>query len=458
MIFAHLLLPRDFGLLAMAMIVTNFATIIRDMGTSAAVIQRQDLSSKFTDTIFWSNAAFGVALCIVLICIAPIMAHVFFDNRIIGVLSALSVTFPIAAVGAPHLALLEREQRFREIAILEIGSAIAGLAVASVAALSGAGVYSLVLQALVTATCSTQQLWQVSRWRPGVSWHKDQFFSIWHFSANLVGFNIINYFARNVDSMLIGRFLGPVELGIYSMAYRILMFPVTNFTFVVTRAVLPVFSRLQNDIVTLERNYLKSLSLISLLSAPMMAGLWALREPLVVVLMGSHWVRVASVLAWFAPTGFIQSLSSTGGAVLIALGRTALFRKVGMATFCVTLTGFVAGLHYGIVGMACGFLFASIVGGGIALGTTLAVLNSGFRQLFHTTWRQAIGAVVMAAVVSLGYERTKGSLSPIVTLAVFVPLGTAIYSIYIAGVCRDLRDEAWRLVAGRDRTADSAAR
>ena len=146
---------------------------------------------------------------------------------------------------------------------------------ALVAALLGAGVYSLVLQILLSTLCSTAQLWLAAAWRPKLRWNRDEFRSLSKFSGNLLAFNVINYFARNSDSLLIGRFLDVASLGWYSMANRILMFPLQNVTFVIGRALLPVYSRRQHDLDQIAAYYLRTLALIATVTIPLMLGIWA---------------------------------------------------------------------------------------------------------------------------------------------------------------------------------------
>ncbi len=359
-IFTRLLKPSDFGLLAMATVVTNFAGLLRDMGTSAALIQRKNLTDELVDTVFLGNIGFGIALALAVTAFSPLMAMFFRDPRLIGILISLAIVFPMTSTGAPHLALLERESRFRSIAMLETSSSVLGLVAGIAAAWFGMGVYSVVIQALLTAGCSTVQLWFNSKWRPKWRWSQREFRSLWRFSGNLVGFNLINYFARNADSVLIGRFLGSISLGWYSMAYRILMFPLTNLTYVINRALLPAYSRQQDDLGKVAQNYLRSLSFISFATAPLMAGLWAVRKPFIVVFMGDHWLPVSDILAWFAPLGFIQSLLSTGGTILTAMGRTDLLRKLGIINTIVVVAGFVVGLRYGAIGVAGSFFFSTL--------------------------------------------------------------------------------------------------
>jgi len=440
-ILARLLPASDFGLLAMANIVTNFAMIIRDMGTGAAVIQRTTLSEELLDTVFWSNAAFGVIAGTLVALGSPLIAWAFREPALGSILLLLAVAFPIGALGTTQLSLLERGGFFRTIAAVEIGSALVGAAVGIFAAWHGVGILSLIAQTLVTTILSGCCYWMLSRWRPSLRWSKSEFAGLLHFSGNLVSFNIINYFSRNADAMIIGRVLGPLELGLYNMAYRIMLFPLQNLTSVVNRAFFPIFSGKQEDKAAIGRNYLKLLRLINLLTAPLMLGIWAVRDPFVLVILGPSWKDAAGIVAWLAPTGYLQSLASTSGAILMALGKTKLLRNLGVVCAFLYLSSFVIGARYGAVGVAQAYFFANILTAAINLGATLLRVELTLVDLVRSLARPFLSAFIMAAVLIVAQNMGLSQVAPIPLLAILVPAGSIIYALLIAVLARhDVRE------------------
>src|SRR5882757_9511853 len=341
-----LLPPTDFGLLAMATIVINFATLVRDMGTSAAVIQREQLSPQLLDTVLWFNVALGIGLAIVISILAIPVALFFKEPRLTGVLIALTISFPLTCSGAVHQALLERSMRFRKLARIELSSAGTALLISVLAARHGMGVYSLVLNTLTLAVMITVQLWLASPWRPSLRWSGAELKSLWKFSANLVGFQTVNYFTRNIDTILIGRFLGALQLGWYNTAYRIMLFP--------------VLSRQQDDLAAFSALYLRAISSIALITAPLMAGIWALRLPLVETVLGAQWVPVADVIAWLAPVGMLQSIVTTVGLIFMSTGNTNVMLRYSMIVGGVTFVAIVMGLRWGYVGVAVAYAIENL--------------------------------------------------------------------------------------------------
>jgi O-antigen/teichoic acid export membrane protein len=147
----------------------------------------------------------GLFLTLALVLASPFLAAYFRIDRLAPVLCLLSIVFPITSASAVHQSLVERRSGFKTLARIEIVSSVVGLTVAITLAYLGYGVYSLVWNSLVSAALSSTQLWLASPWRPKKIWSAPELRSLWGFSGNLTGFNFINFFARNADSLVIGH-------------------------------------------------------------------------------------------------------------------------------------------------------------------------------------------------------------------------------------------------------------
>lgn len=429
-VLSRLLQPSEYGLLAMATVATNFAFLLRDMGTGAAVVQKENLTEETKSTVFWLNVAMGLFLTLALVIAAPFMAKYFRIDKLAPVLCLLSIVFPITSASAVHQSLLERRSGFKTLARIEIVSSVVGLVVAITLAYLGFGVYSLVWNSLASALCASVQLWAISPWRPKKIWDMVELRSLVGFSGNLTGFNFINFFARNADSMVIGRVLGSVQLGIYSQAYKVMMFPLQSMSYVVGRALFPVMSRQQGERDKMAQLYFRSLRLIATLTAPMMAGLWLLREPFVTIALGPRWSQVPIVLAWLAPVGFLQSLISTTGSVFMATGRTDLLMRLGLLGSVLQVGSFFIGVNWGIEGVACCYLIANILNGIPHFYFAVRELHSNLMGLFRHLWQPvAFSLVMLAALCPLFSLLSRTGFSPQVVFITVVVSGSAIYAI-----------------------------
>jgi O-antigen/teichoic acid export membrane protein len=398
-VLARLLAPDAYGLMALAAVVTNLAYLFRDMGTGAALIQSSAVSPKMASTVHWTNLALGLLIGLAIAVAAPLMADLFREPQLAAVLLLLALVFPVTAAGVVHQALLERESKFAVVAGAEIAAAVAGMGVALVLAWRGAGVFSLVGQAIASTLVSTTIITLRSSFRPGRHWDAGEFRTIAGFSGKLSLFNVVLYISRNADSMVVGRMLGTAALGGYAMAYRLMLFPLQNMTFVVARVLFPVMSRKQDATAEVAALYLRALGFIAFLSAPLMAGLFALREPFVHVMLGERWQASVALLAWLAPVGFIQSLVSSTGTVLMARGSTALMLRLGLTGAALQVGAVAFGAAWGVEGVAAGYLAASLVNAVPALYFSARQIGIGFGSLVRAIAPAMAAALFMVSVL-----------------------------------------------------------
>jgi PST family polysaccharide transporter len=265
-------------------------------------------------------------------------------------------------------------------------------------------VFSLVLQTLLATFLTTAGLWMVSKWRPVLRWDAHEIRGVMGFSGNLVGFNVFNYFIRNADNLLIGRFLGATDLGYYSMAYRLMLWPLQNISNVVGRVLFPVFSRLQADQSRLGGAYIRATTAITLITAPLMFGFFVLREPFIAVALGDRWLPVANVLVWLMPVGLLQSIGTSVGTLYLATGRTDVMFKWGIGAGLLVIPAFAIGLQWGVTGVAAAYAVASLLlfWPSLAIPFRLVGLKVGdvLLRLMPSIATAAVMALVVAALAA----------------------------------------------------------
>jgi PST family polysaccharide transporter len=402
-VLARILPPSDYGLMAMATVVTNLALLIRDQGTSAAIIQKENLGHHTINTVFWFNIAVGFTIAALIMAGAPLIAGYFKHGELINILLLLALVFPISSSSISHQALLERESKFKKLAFIELVASTIAMVIAVIAALYGAGVYSLVLQAILLALLSSIQIWLASEWRPKGKPSLRELKDLLPFTGHMTTFQLITYFFRNADSMVIGRLLGVVPLGIYSMAYRIMLLPVQNITWAASRALFPVMSRQQNALDEMGKLYLQTLGFIAFLTAPLMAGIFSVRELFVEVAFGQRWLPVAGVLAWLTAVGFMQSISSTTGTVFMAQGKTKLLMWVSLFNAAIHLVAFGLGAEHGVNGVAQWYFYASFISGIVSLKIAGSLVHCSPSQILNACIRPIAIAGVMCMIVRTVY-------------------------------------------------------
>jgi len=360
-ILARLLSPFEFGLLAMVTVITNFANIYSDLGFGSAVIQAQKLEDIHLSSVFWLNILGGTLLTFLFISAAPLVASFYEVEILYSITIALSFNYVIRSFQIIQRTLLRKELDFKIIAIVDLTSILLASTTAIALAANGFGVWSLVTNSLLTSFIASIMLWYMNDWRPQFrfSWTKVK--ELLHFSLNLLGTETFGYWTRNLDNLLIGKYLSSSALGIYGQAYRILLFPVSNISGVLSQVFFPSFSKIQDETNRIKKYHLKLTRSVALVTFPLMMGLLGTAEPFVLTFFGYQWEGMIPILQVFSILGINQSIMALNGNLYLSQGRADLQFKIGVILRIVIIAGIVLGLQWGILGVAIGYAIASII-------------------------------------------------------------------------------------------------
>lgn len=425
-VLARLLSPADFGLVGMAMVVIGFVSVFRDLGTSAAVIQSKELSEELVSSVFWANAAFGALGTLILVLAAPLAASYYHEPRITSVLRVLAFSFVVSGVTILQKTLFERKLAFRLIAKVEMAGVLCGALAGISSAQAGAHVWALVIQSVTTATVTSLLLWHFSDFRPRLVFHWSEIRRIRGYSANLTGYNTFSYFTGNADYLIIGHFLGATPLGIYTLAYRIMLYPVQSVTTVVSRVLFPMYSRLQDDNNHFRLAYLRTAALLAFITFPMMLGMAAVATPFVWSVFGPKWVPAIPLIRILAPIGMLQSVGVTVGAIYLAKGRTDVQLRWGLGSSSVVVLGFLLGLHWGILGITVSYAITKSFLAIPSFAIPFRYIALRLPDFVAILVRPFTASLVMAILVVTG-ARSLGGFSNVFALQVLIALGAVSY-------------------------------
>ncbi|MGX4641059.1 MOP flippase family protein [Massilia sp. SYSU DXS3249] len=360
-IFARLLAPDDFGLVAMAGVVLGFVDLFRDLGTGAALVRQKELRPSLQSSVFWLNLVFGLTMTLLMMALSPVIAALYREPRVQPVIMVMSVSFLLSSIAIVQSGVLVREMRFEALAKIELAASASSYLVGISAALLGQGVWSLVYQVMTYTALSTILIWIVGDWRPQLVFVWAEVRSIMGYSLNLVGYNVFYYFAQNVDNLLIGRYLGTGALGVYDLAFKLMAFPMQAISAVFSKVMLPYYAKAQDDLPRFRRVFLQIASAIAFISFPLMIGLFATREHFVLSVFGADWAQMIPLLAMFAPLAAIRSVLTTTGSIYVATGRADLQLRWGIVSNLIVFVGLAIGLQWGIIGVAAGFTITALL-------------------------------------------------------------------------------------------------
>lgn len=351
-VLARLLAPRDFGLLAFALVYITYAETVGDLGTTVALIYWPDRRDDAAQVTFLMNVAMGIGWFVLTLSLAPLIAEFFENPQAAPIVRALALAFPIKFLGNTHDALAQKDLRFRARAIPELGLAVTKAGISIVLAVAGFGVWSLVWGHLIGLTAWTIGAWAIVPWRPSLSIPKGLIGPMIRYGKGIVGVNVIAAVGHHFDLVVVGRMIGSVGLGLYQIAQKIPEASITVIIWVAAKVLFPAFSRLQSSADELRSAYLKALQYVSFVTVPMAAGLFVAAEPLVLVVFGPRWEGAIPLLRWLAVYAGFRSLGTHAGDVLKATGRSGLLASLGLVKAAVLVPALLAAGRFGVEAVA----------------------------------------------------------------------------------------------------------
>jgi PST family polysaccharide transporter len=429
-VLARLLTPRDFGIVGMGLVFVAVAQLIADSGIGAALVQSRKPDPRAVASSFWANLGIALTLALALAASSDWIAGFYGDPAVGPVVLGLSLGLVIAAMITVPRALLHRAMDFRSDSKAQVAGALAGAVAAIGAAIGGAGVWSLVLQTVVENLVTLIFTSVSARWWPRMMFSFASLRGIASFSAGVLGSNLLSYATRNADNLLIGKFLGSGPLGYYSLAYRLLLYPLNQVSGVIGRVLFPTLSTLQSDLTRFRKAYLLSVQGIATLTFPMSLGLFAVSHDFVLVVFGEKWLPMETVLRVLCLIGALQSIGTTVGTIYLSTGRTRLMFLVTLAFTPPFLLSFVIGLRWGIEGVAIAYASVSAALFYVSLGIVLRIVRLSFLDFHRALIGPCLAALAMLAAVTGTRLALEGTLDTgLVRLLLLVAVGVATYGM-----------------------------
>ncbi|MBI2810514.1 MAG: lipopolysaccharide biosynthesis protein [Candidatus Melainabacteria bacterium] len=351
-LLARLLTPEDYGLFGIVTAVTALGLIIKDMGLAAATLNSATLNHQQVSNLFWITAGRNVALAAVTCVVAPFVAQFYHDSRLTPLLVAMSLTFVVLALSSQHQALLRRQMRFQSLALIDLVSLALGIGAAIVCASAGAQVWSLVVMQIAIAIGTTVGSWLACSWRPGLLNRRASTRSLLQFGQQIVAFQVLDYFVRNVDNLLIGRWCGAGTLGLYDRAFQLHMIPAQNICWPIGAVVLGTLSRVRSDTVRFNKCAVLTIYSASAICMPIIAFLFVTAHEAVSLLLGPHWFGSVDIFRALAPAAFFESIVLSLGWIFAASNQGARLLKCCLVQTIASVAGFFIGVRWGAVGVA----------------------------------------------------------------------------------------------------------
>ena len=393
-ILGRLLTPGDFGIVAIAAAFVAFITTFADHGLPQSIVQREDINNSQVSSLFWLNVVGGILAAIIGAAIAWPVAAWFARPELTGVILVLSTSLIITGLGAPHLALLQRQLRFRTHATIGVVANLLGVIAATIAAIVGWGYWALVVMTVTMAIVRTLGGWFFSNWRPSRPAIAAGIGPMVRFGGYLIGTSLVGSIARQTDRVLIGYWLGNAAAGFYSAATRLILIPATQLNAPLTSVAIPVLSRLQDDHERFREFYRRGVEVIVLALCPFVLVAMVAAGHIVPLALGSQWGDSVPIFRALAPAALVACTRVVTSWVYVPLGRTDRQFRWQVFRAGLTVGAYFAGLPWGAVGVAAAYSIMSIL---IRIPAVLYSLHGTFVQLgdvISATWRIGVASLV----------------------------------------------------------------
>lgn len=361
MVLARLLLPSDFGLIAMVTAITGFVAMFKDAGLSMATVQRKEITHDQVSTLFWINVALSAGVMLVVAALAPLIAAFYSEPRLVWVTLTLAGTMVFGGLTVQHQALLRRQMRFKALAVIEVVSMASGIGVAITMALLDFGYWSLVGMTAIVAFMNAVMVWVLCDWKPGPPSRRSGAREMIKFGAGLSLASFCNHLREQGPFVIIGWTFGAGMLAMYEKAYRLLVMPLKQMMPPISAVAIPVLSRVQDDEGRF-RSIARKLLLISAFLSVMPASIIvAIAPEIVAIVLGPQWERAGLIFAFLTPLAATQAVSSVMIWCITTQGESAALLRFSIINALIAIATVMAGGVYGLEWAALAFSVGGIL-------------------------------------------------------------------------------------------------
>lgn len=395
LILARLLLPSDFGTIAVFGVLMGVGGVLIDSGLTNSLIRAQQIDDADLSTVFYFNLFVSILLYLLIVAIAPWVAIFFKMPELTKIIRIYAIILTIGAFAAIQRTLLTKKMDFKTQLKIQIPSMIGGGASGILFALSGFGVWSLVYMSIVQSTLSSSQFWYYSKWRPKRIFDKEKFKFHFNFGYKLALSSLIDILFQNIYTIVIGKIFNATQLGFYNKANSLQQLPVTSITRPLNRVTYPLFAQIQNDDERLRSVYRRLMKTVVFVTAPLLTVMGVLGEPMFRFLFTEKWLPAVPYFQILCILGILLPIHSYNLNILKVKGRSDLFLKLEIIKKILIVIVISVTFKFGIIVILWGRVVTSFIGLAINCHYSGKFLN-------YNLWKQLgdlIPSFILSAVV-----------------------------------------------------------
>jgi O-antigen/teichoic acid export membrane protein len=403
-VLARLLAPRDFGAVAVVYSFLEVSYVVGNLGMGGALVQSHELSISDRHTAFTISTIIGLVFTVVGAALGSWVARFFHMEILAAVMPLLSLQMLFAGVYAAPLALLQRELRFGRLFLVEGVSTVVYTVMAIGLAITGHGVWSLVLAPLfsggvrIVSSCLLAQYW------PKVRLHRESLHKLIGFGGGLTLKNIFVYLGRNADNLIVARLLGGTAIGLYNRAFSLSTLPQTRLVGIFYRVCFPIFCAIRGERKDFHDWYEKVTILVTVAVTPLLLGLSIMAKEFTLAVLGEQWSAMIFPLRILCLSSLITCLHMVGGAAIEASGRIRYEVFTQAVNAILIVVGCSLGAAYGLQGVSYAVLASSAILFALKAFALRWAIEYPVRRYFRAPLRSLLAGVVMCVTILVSVD------------------------------------------------------
>ncbi|TWI63021.1 O-antigen/teichoic acid export membrane protein [Pseudoduganella lurida] len=448
----RLLVPADYGLMAMASVFLAWCAMFVEMGLAPALVQAPEVS---TDRLRQAQGIFMLAnfvVVAVLLAVAPLAAHFFDEPRLTPLIRVMALQFVLTPFGLVSEVLLQRGLDFRARSLLDLTQSVVTAVVTLLLAWRGLGVWALVLGIQVAALWRTVAVNVVAPFPHLPRFSASGMRGLFAFGGKISASRLLWFVFTQADTVIIGRTLGGEILGVYSVALHLASLPVQRVSGILNQVAFPALARYQHDHAAIARQLLRAFELVSLLAFPLLWGMASTASDIVLVFLGGHWAEAILPLRVLCLIMPFRTVVQFLPAVTDAVGRPGIALQNGIVACTLMPLAFWCGTHWGIFGVAMAWALVYPVVLLVNLHRMLAAIGLTVRDVALRMLPAMLGGAAMCAAVAIAHGMLSDLPDRRIALALQVAVGALAYGLASCVCNRPAVADVWRMVRGKGKS------
>lgn len=427
LVLARLLAPEAFGLIAMAKAFIGLVDQFSDLGFSSAIVQKKEIKNDHLSSAFWFNFISSLCIAAFFYLASTWIASLYNEPELVVITRILSLTIIIGGLKRVQFAILKKQLRFKQLALIGLFSGTVAGGVGVTMAFMGFGVSSLIAYQLLLSLSQLVLFWAFTSWKPKLLFSLERFKELWGFGLNVTSWRFFTNASRRGFDYLVGLYFGAAGLGYFTIAFKIVDSLNTVFTKTIWKVLFPVFSAIQDDLKLLRKYYLQINHYIAAFTIPGYLWIGINSELIIKWFFGEQWLPSSLLLSVIVFSGMAKALAGVARQFLMSTGNTKVVSFTSFLTFALIVTSIIFLRNYTLLFVALAYTSITVFIMAVIILKTTYKLHSNVAEIL-TSFRYSI---ISVAIMTSSYWLTNTIWKDEITVAVFTIVALTVTTSYL---------------------------